>query len=95
MTAPEVRKNPSWAGPASDIYSLGVLWYYLSILPRQKEYINTELNLQPAQIDELPLSPDARALMWRMVHPDANERPQSAQTVLESFASIKRSAHSM
>jgi len=86
MTAPEMFVNPSAAFPATDIYSLGVLWYFLASLPRR----NSEF--VPQRIDTLELSASAHGLMKRMVAKAIKSRPQSAEEVLNQLRVLREEA---
>jgi hypothetical protein len=82
-TAPELLINPSSASPASDIYSLGVLWYSLAKLPEQL------VNVDHEQIDQLPLPEGARDLMKSMLATAPANRPSSVEQVLQKLQELK------
>jgi serine/threonine protein kinase len=88
FTAPEVLDNPSSASPVSDIYALGVLWYFLACLPAQNPTFKTSsIN---TQIDVLALPEAARTLMKRMMAPRPFDRPQSAKEVLNELKHLRK-----
>lgn len=84
MTAPELSLNASAASPASDIYSLGALWFFLASLPKK------EPNLALERIDDLELPKAARELMKKMLTKAVKSRPQDAGYVLEQLRMLRR-----
>jgi hypothetical protein len=84
MTAPELSLNPSAASPASDIYSLGALWYFLASLPEK------ESKLTPERIDDLELPREARELMKTMLTKAVKRRPQRVECVLEQLRMLRK-----
>lgn len=77
FTAPELIFNPSSAKPASDIYSLGVLWFVLASHPDQSPFLGAK------NIDLLQLSDKAKEIMKRMTDKAPANRPQSIDKVLK------------
>lgn len=88
--APELLRSPSGAKASSDIYSLGVLWFYLVSLPEQNPPFNAQ---RPEQaIDKLQLSEQARALMKRMMAYAWENRPQTMAEVINEFKALHGNA---
>lgn len=88
--APELEVNPSSASAASDIYSLGVLWFHLASLPEQDPSFDAE---HPAKaVARLPLSEEARALMGRMMAYAPGKRPATANEVLRGLRQLRENA---
>lgn len=86
-TAPELLINPSKASAASDIYALGVLWYFLANLPHAPKHFDAR------RIDTLTLPQEARALLKRMTEQDKSRRPQKMEEVLEALERISTKAN--
>ena len=82
-TAPELLKNSTFATAASDIYALGVLWYFMACLPQEPNRIES------ASIDALDLPQGARVLLKRMTAEKPYDRPQKIEEVLEELEHIK------
>ena len=85
FTAPELFSNPSSASSASDIFALGVLWYYLACFPKKNPKFNDEkMDAQQvdAQVDALSLPEAARILMKKMLKRVPGSRPQKVEEVL-------------
>lgn len=82
-TAPEILKFPSLANATSDIYALGVLWYFMACLPQEPK------KFDPALIDDLALPQEARTLLKRMTAEKPYDRPQKIEEVLEELGHIK------
>ncbi|MCB0174037.1 MAG: protein kinase [Anaerolineae bacterium] len=85
MTAPEIKLHPSAASPASDIYSLGVLWFFLASLPEK----NPKLSIDKIDTFELPKA--ARDLMKKMVTQGIGSRPESVDEVLDQITKLRKS----
>ncbi len=81
-TAPELLVNSSDASPRSDIYALGVLWYFMAALPARVEQFD------PAQIDSLKLADPARALMKHMTARQPSQRPARIEEVLSALEKL-------
>ncbi len=79
--APEIRKGLAY-GPNVDVYSLGVLAYYLV---NQKDYQNGEIKGEFNRYASNPILDD---LIKKSVIYDAAERYQSIETYLEDFKNI-------
>jgi serine/threonine protein kinase len=76
MSAPEIKINPSFATPASDVFSLGALWFVLASLPM------TEKEIDIKKISTLGLSPTAQMLLSKMLSQEIKNRPSNAGLVL-------------
>jgi serine/threonine protein kinase len=87
FTAPEIFENSSLATAASDIYALGVLWYFLACLPTQQPKF--DLKRIALQIDALKLPEAARALMKKMTAQAPVNRPQNIEEVLKELKQLK------
>lgn len=82
-TAPELLLNSSNASPQSDIYALGVLWYFMASLPARREHF------EPATINALDLPEPARALLKRMTAAKPGERPARIEEVLAALVTLQ------
>lgn len=82
-TAPEMVVNASAASPATDIFSLGALWYFLASLPEKSPQLALE------KIDSLKLPKAARGLMKRMLAKAIMSRPQEVEEVLRQLTAIR------
>jgi hypothetical protein len=88
--APELRRSPSDAKATSDIYSLGVLWFFLASLPTQDPTFRPE---RPEQaIDQLALPEQASTLMKRMMAYAPGNRPQSMTEVINEMKTLRGNA---
>lgn len=81
-TAPELLHNSGAASASSDIYALGVLWYFLACLPQEPR------NVEPQRLHTLPLPQDALNLLNWMLNKDPAKRPQKIEAVLEELARL-------
>jgi serine/threonine protein kinase len=82
-TAPEVLQDSRQATARSDIYSLGVLWYFLACLPARPGTFDA------SRIDALKLPERAHALLKRMTARKENQRPGSIEEVQRELIAIK------
>lgn len=87
---PELLSTPSRVRSASDIYSLGVLWFYLASLPTQKPPFDRRH--PDLAVDQLNLPVPARALMKRMMAYALDNRPQSMEEVLRDLKALRANA---
>jgi len=86
-TSPEMRYAPSSAHAASDIYSLGVLWFALARLPEQAPVFEPE---HPGlAIAHLPLPYEARVLMEQMMAFAPEHRLQTMEDVMAGFKGVR------
>lgn len=81
-TAPEVLHDSRQASARSDIYALGVLWYFLACLPARPTTFDA------SRIATLRLPPRARALLERMTAYDEARRPLQIEQVLQELAAL-------
>lgn len=85
FTAPEVIRNSRSASAKSDIYALGMLWYFLACLPEQEPSFSIE------RIEQLALPSSALELMKRMLAHQPHKRPSSALEIDEELQEILQS----
>jgi len=74
---------------ASDIYSLGMLWYVLASLPRHTLPENCTYEDLLANIEHLPLLQNARTLMQTMLACDTRARPQRIEEIAQAFKELR------
>ena len=81
--------------PASDIYSLGIVYYEMLTGRRPIEGNGIEIALKqvqetPVPVDrvrpELNIPPSVASLVMRMIHKDPNDRPPDARTLMEEIS---------
>lgn len=84
FTAPELFANPSSAGSASDIFSLGVIWFHLACLPDKSP------RFDPSRIDKLKLPDNTKSLMKKMTARPPDNRPQSIDRILKELGTISK-----
>lgn len=84
FVAPEVLKNPHSANAVSDIYSLGVVWFYLASLPNKEPALNHQ------NIDKLRVDEEVRKVIRSMTEYVPANRPQSIQRVLENIERLRQ-----
>jgi serine/threonine protein kinase len=94
FTAPEVLKDPSNARRYSDIYALGVLWYFLALLPHYDPTIQFNPLTDAGKIDILPLPGEAQTLLKHMLAYDKSQRPQHIEEVIEVIKFLSSSTPS-
>ncbi len=90
FTAPEVLEVPSLATAASDIYALGMLWYFLARLPNYDPNANISPELAAAKIDTFNLPEAARALMKKMIAWQAAARPRKIEEVTSELKKLRQ-----
>jgi serine/threonine protein kinase len=91
FTAPELLDEPpSETTSASDIYSVGVLWYFLASLPRFDPNAKFPPDEAQAKIDALNLSEEARKLMKRMVAKSPAQRPRKMEEVISAIKQLRQ-----
>ncbi len=94
--APEVLRSPSATSPRSDVYSVGIIAYYL-VTSREVFEGDTALELFAQTLTEdVPtlaaltgISPDFEQLIRDCLAKDPEERPQHAGAVLERLHAIR------
>jgi serine/threonine protein kinase len=88
-TAPEVLEFASLATAASDIYSLGVLWYFLACLPVYDPDAQFPPEQAEEKIDRLKLVEEARSLMKKMVAEMPAYRPRRIEDVVSALKQLR------
>jgi serine/threonine protein kinase len=102
--APEVYDDPRSATAASDIYSLGIIFYqiitsevpYASIAEVRKQGVETPLDLElllaklgsPEGANYMNSPKDAAEVIARMCHQDPSQRHQTVDEVAEDLSII-------
>ncbi|HEY1352193.1 MAG TPA: NERD domain-containing protein kinase family protein [Ktedonobacteraceae bacterium] len=81
-TAPEVLQDSRQATARSDIYALGVLWYFLACLPARPTTFDA------SAINALKLPERARSLLTRMTARDERQRPPHIEEVLQELTAL-------
>jgi len=89
FTPPEMLKVPPTATAASDIYSLGVLWYFLASLPTYKPNDIWRPEQAERMIDALNLPTEVRSLMKRMVDTFPSKRPKKIEDVASALKQLR------
>jgi serine/threonine-protein kinase len=83
--------------PASDIYSLGIVFYEMLTGRRPFEGNGIEIALRqvhemPLPVDrvrpELKIPPSVASLVMRMIQKDSNDRPPDARTLMEEISAV-------
>jgi serine/threonine-protein kinase len=83
--------------PASDIYSLGIVFYEMLTGRRPFEGNGIEIALRqvqetPIPVDrvrpELNIPPSVASLVMRMIQKDPNYRPPDARTLMEEISAV-------
>jgi len=83
--------------PASDIYSLGIVFYEMLTGRRPFEGNGIEIALRqvheaPVPVDrvrpELNIPPSVASLVMRMIQKDPNDRPPDARTLMEEISAV-------
>ncbi len=90
-TAPELLVNSSLATSASDIYSLGVLWYHLANLPMTSPPFDPKNAL--IQVDELVLPERAKAALKKMIAQYPTDRYQNVNDILGDLKQLREEAN--
>lgn len=82
-TAPEQLSDPRTADYRADLYSLGVIWYDMLFRPGSEEPMLVH------QVDNAPISTDAKELLKSLLSHRAPDRPESAAEVVDWFELLK------
>ncbi len=94
--SPEAIQNPSACDPRSDLYSVGVLSYYLLTGRHVFETDNadevyqqhlTAKPIPPSQVTSNPISPELESVLLRCLAKNPADRPQSAAELAQSLLS--------
>jgi serine/threonine-protein kinase len=83
FTAPELTFNASNASPASDLYSLGVMWLYMASWPEKKPIREHSL------LESLLIPENARKLIKSLIAPAPANRPQNAEEVRKKLVALR------
>ena len=82
-TAPEQLSDPRTADYRADLYSLGAIWYDMLFRPGSEEPMLVH------QVDNAPISTDAKELLESLLSHRAADRPESAADVVDWFELLK------
>ncbi len=85
FVSPELIIDLSLASPLSDIFSLGMLWYYLALFPDDNSKITS------GSINKLDIPQDAKDLIKSMTAHAPESRPKTVEMILKRIEKIKKS----